>query len=169
MFMFSEDQESGTGAEGGRGDGKMDKEKKRRSVKLGMGGIRDMLRSLKKGHKGELQQIENSNLGKVQSTQQCNHHVDGPLPTASVALAQPMNSTTSLSTKSSIGSKSVHNQAQVHQQQNPISRIPSQIWRRGRSSTGPESMRSNKGPSPINPSFFKAPKKRYWRGRERLG
>ena len=149
--------ESGIGAEGVGGDGKMDKEKRRRSVKLGMGGIRDMLRSLKKGHKLGLQQTENSNPGEVQSTQQCNHHVDGRFP-AAVALAQPTNSTTSLSTKSSIGSKSVHNQAQVHQQQNPISRIPSQIQRRGRSSTGPESMRSNKGPSPINPSFFTAPK-----------
>jgi hypothetical protein len=101
--------ESGIGAEGVGGDGKMDKEK-RRSVKLGMGGIRDMLRSLKKGHKLGIQQTENSN------------------------------------------------PAQVHQQQNLISRIPSQIQRRGRPSTGPESMRSNKGPSPINPSFFTAPK-----------
>ena len=156
-ITFSEDQESGSG---GR-NGKVDKEKKR-STKLGMGGIRDMLRALKRGHKDEVQQIENSKAGEVQSTQQCNYHVHGPSPTA-VALAQPMmHSTTSLSTKSSIGSKSVHNQAQVYQQQNrfPIPRIPSQIRRRGRSSTGPESLRSNKGPSPtsFNPSFFTAPK-----------
>ena len=153
-FTFSEDQESGIGV---GGDGKVDKGKRRRSVKLGMGGIRDMLRSLKKGHKLGLQQTENSNPGEVQSSQQCNHYVDRRFP-AAVALAQPTDSTTSLSTKSSIGSKSVHNQAQVHQQQNPISRIPSQIRPRGRSSTGPELMRSNKGPSPINPSFFTAPK-----------
>lgn len=160
-ITFSEDRDSGFGAEGGRRDRKMDKEKKRRS---GMGGIRDMLRSLKKGHTiEEPQQIGNLNPGEVQSTLQCNHHLlHGRLPSA-VALAQPMmHSTTSLSTESSIGSRSVHNQAQVHQQQNrlPISRIPSQIRRRGRSSTGPELMGSDKGPSPIsfNPSFFTAPK-----------
>ena len=123
-----------------------------------MGGIRDMLRSLKRGHMEELQQLGNSNPGELPSTQQC-HHLHGHLPSA-VALAQPMmHSTTSLSTESSIGSKSVHNQAQV-QNRPPISRIPSQIRRRGRSSTGPESMRSNKGPSPtsFNPPFFTAPK-----------
>ena len=49
-ITLSEDQESGFGSEGRGRDRKMDKEKKRRSVKLGMGGIRDMLRSLKKGH-----------------------------------------------------------------------------------------------------------------------
>ena len=161
-ITFSEDQESEFGAEGGRRDRKMDKEKKRRSGKLGMGGIRDLLRSLKKGHMEELQQLGNSNAGEVQSTQQCHQHLHGRFSGA-VALAQPMmQSTTSLSTESSIGSKSVHNQAQVHQQQNrpPISRIPSQIRGRGRSSTGPESMRSNKVPLPasFNPSFFTAPK-----------
>ena len=160
-ITFSEDQENGFGAEGGRRERKMEKEKKRRSVKSGMDGIRDMLRSLKKGHMEELQQIGNSNQGEVPSTQQCNH-LNGRLSTA-VALSQPMmHSTTSLSTESSIGSKSVHNQVQAHQQPNrlPISRIPSQIRGRGRSSTGPESMKSNKGPSPtsFNPSFFTAPK-----------
>ena len=158
---FSEDQESGLGAEGGRRDRKVDKEKRRRSIKLGMGGIRDMLRSLKKGHIEEPQQIGNLNSGEVQSTQQCNHHLVGRLPTA-VALAQPMmHSTTSLSTESSFGSRSVHNQAQIHQQQNrlPISRIPSQVRRRGRSSTGPELMISKgQPPTPFNPSFFTAPK-----------
>ena len=97
-----------------------------------MGGIRDMLRSLKRGHMEELQQLGNSNPGELPSTQQC-HHLHGHLSSA-VALAQPMmHSTTSLSTESSIGSKSVHNQAQAHQQQNrpPISRILSQIRRRG--------------------------------------
>ena len=158
-ITFSEDQESEFGAEGGRRDRKTDKEKKRRSGKMGMGGIRDLLRSLKKGHMEELQQLGNSNPGEVQSTQQCDH-----LHGRAIALAQPMmQSTTSLSTESSIGSRSVHNQAQVHQQQQnrpPISRIPSQIRGRGRSSTGPESMRSNKVPSatPFNPSFFTAPK-----------
>ena len=158
-ITFSEDQKSGFGVESEGKDRKMDKEKKRRSVKLGMGGIRDLLRSLKKGHMEELQQIGNSNSGEGQSTQQSNHRLHGRLPTAA-ALAQPMmHSTTSLSTESSIGSRSVHNQAQVHQQQNRllISRIPSQIRRRGRSSTGPE---SNKGPLPtsLNPSFFTTPK-----------
>ena len=158
-ITFSEDQE-GLGAEGGRRDRKMDKEKKRRSVKSGMDGIRDMLRSLKKGHMEELQQLGNLNPGEVPSTQQCNH-LNGRLPTV-VALSQPMmHSTTSLSTESSIGSKSVNNQAQAHHHPNlPISRIPSQIRRRGRSSTGPESMKSNKGPLPtsFNSSFFTAPK-----------
>ena len=162
-ITFSEDRQSDLGAEDGRRDRKVDKEKKRRSVKMGMVGIRDMLRALKKSHKEELQQIANSNPGEAQSPQQCNDHLRGSLPSA-VALAQPMmQSTTSLSTQSSIGSRSVHNQTQVHQQQNrlpSISRIPSQIRRRGRSSTGPELMRSSKGPLPtsFNPSFFTAPK-----------
>jgi hypothetical protein len=36
-ITFSEDEESGIGAEAGGGGGKMDKEKKRRSVKMGKG------------------------------------------------------------------------------------------------------------------------------------
>jgi hypothetical protein len=76
-ITFSEDQESGFGAEGGRRDRKMDKEMTRKSVKLGMVGIRDMLRALKNRNKENLQQIGNSNPGGAQSTEQCN-----PLPTA---------------------------------------------------------------------------------------
>jgi hypothetical protein len=79
-----------------------------------------MLRSMKKGRKRGLQQLENPNPGKVLYTHQHNHHIDGP---TAVALAQPTSSTMSLSTTSSIGSKSAHNQAQVRRQQNPISRI----------------------------------------------
>ena len=159
-ITFSEDQEGGFGAEGERRDGKTDKENKRRSVKLGIGGIRDMLRSLKKGYMEELQQIGNLKPVKVQSTQHFDRHLHGRLQTTA-ALAQPMmHSTTSLSTESSIGAKSVHNQVQVHQQQNhlPISRIPSQLRRRGRSSTGPESMRFKPSPTSSNPSSFTTPK-----------
>jgi hypothetical protein len=72
-------QESEFGAEGGRRDRKMDKEKKRRSGKLRMGGIWDLLRSLKNGHIEELRQLGNLNPGEVQSTQQC-HHPHGCLP-----------------------------------------------------------------------------------------
>ena len=116
-ITFSEDQDNGFGVEGGSRDRKTDREKKRRSAKLGMGAIRDMLRSLKKGHMEELQQIGNLNPGEMQSTQQCKHHLHGRLPTA-VALAQPMmHSTSSLRTESSIDSKSVHNQ---NQQQNRL-------------------------------------------------
>ena len=159
-ITFSEDQESGFGAEGRRRDRKMDKEKKS-GVKLGMSGLRDMLRSLKKSHIEDLQQIGDSNPGEAQSTQQCNR-LPCRLP-STVALAQAMmHSTTSLSTESSISSMSVHDRAQVHPQQNrlPISRISSQIRRRGRSSTGPELVGSNKGPSPTSfgPSFSTTPK-----------
>ena len=82
-ITFSEELESGFGPEGGRSDRKADKEKKRRSGKLGMGGIRDMLSSLKTGHMEKLQRNGNSNPGEVQSTHQCLH---GRLPSA-VALA----------------------------------------------------------------------------------
>ena len=161
-ITLSEEQESAFGVgEAGRRDRKMEKEK-RRSGRLGMSGIRDMLRSLKKGHVEEPQQIGNSNLNEAQSGQQYHHHhFHSRLPNAA-ALAHPMHSTTSLTTQSSIGSKGVHNQAQAQQEQNriPIPRIPSQIRRRRRSSTGPESMRSNKGlsPMPFSPSSFNVPK-----------
>ena len=148
------EQESGIGTEeGGRRDRKMEKEK-RRSGMLGMSGIRDMLRSLRKDHVEELQHNGNSNSGEVQSD---HHYPHGRLPT----LAHPVtHSTTSLSTQSSIG---IHKQAQAQQQQQqdrlPILRIPSQIRRRGRSSTGPELMMSNKKLSPTSfPSSFTVPK-----------
>ena len=149
---LSEEQESGFG------DGEMEKVKKRRSGRLGMNGIRDMLRSLKKGHVEEPQQIGNSNPGEVESGRQYHHH-HGRLPNT-VALALPMmHSTTSLNTQSSISSRG---QAQAQQQRNhlPIPRIPSHVRRRRRSSTGPESMRSSKGPAPasFNPSSFSVPK-----------
>jgi hypothetical protein len=55
-ITFSEDLESGSGAEGGRRDRKM--VKKKRSVKLGMDDIWNMLKSLNKGHLEELQHCE---------------------------------------------------------------------------------------------------------------
>jgi serine/arginine repetitive matrix protein 2 len=153
-ITLSEEQESGFGIEeeGARGDGKMEmeKEKKRRSGRLGMSGIRDMLRSFRKGHAEE----SHPRSGEVQLGQQYHHHLHSRLP------APVMHSTTSLSTESSIG----HNQAQAQAQQQrgrlPIPRIPSQIRRRPRASTGPESMKSNKGlpPTPFSPSSFVIPK-----------
>ena len=152
-ITLEEQSSSGFGAdsEGGRRrDRKLEKEKKRRSGRLGMNGIRDMLRSLKKGHVEELQAGGNS---EVQSDHHHHHH-HGRLP----AVAHPMmHSTTSLSTECSIGSKNVHNQAQQQQNRLPTPPVPSQIRRRGRSSTGPESMGSNKGPS-FSPSSFTASK-----------
>ena len=151
-ITLSEEREGGV--EGGRRDRKTEKEKKRMSGRLGMSSIRDMLRSLKKGQ-GEEPQTGNY---EVQSGQPYHHH-HGRLP-AAVALAQPMMcSTTSLSTESSIGNKGFHNQA-PQQNHLPVPRIPSQIRRRGRSSTGPESMSLNKGPSPppFSPLSFTASK-----------
>ena len=156
-ITLSEEQESDFVDGGdGRRDRKLEKEKKRRSGRVGMSGIRDILRSLKKSHVEE-PRIGNSNLQQQQHYYHHHYH-HGRLPPA----VPVVHSTTSLSTQSSIGSKSVHHQPQPQQQQNhlPIPRIPSQIKRRGRSSTGPESMRSNKGPSPTSftPSSFTAPK-----------
>ena len=150
---LSEEQENEFGIEeeeGARGDGKMEKEKKRRSGRLGMSGIRDMLRSFRKGHAEE----SHPHSGEVPFGQQYHHHHQhSRLPTP---VHPVMHSTTSLSTESSIG----HNQAQAQTQQQrgrlPIPRIPSQIRRRPRASTGPESMKSNKGlpPTPFSPSSF---------------
>ncbi|KAF8815637.1 hypothetical protein BYT27DRAFT_6666418 [Phlegmacium glaucopus] len=157
-ITLSEEQESEVVDESGRRDRKV--EKKRRSGRLGMSGIRDLLRSLKKSHVEE-PQIGNANVDEGQSGQHYHHHHHARLS----PIVPTMHSTSSLSTESSIDNKSVQHQLQPQpqqqqQQQNrlPIPRIPSQIRRRGRSSTGPESM--NKGPSSTSftPSSFTVPK-----------
>jgi hypothetical protein len=118
-----------------QGERKMEKEKakKRKSGRLGMSGIRDLLRSLKKNHDVEESQIGTSNVD--------GQHQHGRLPAVVALTQQPMtHSSTSLSTQSSVGV-----QQQQQQQRLPI------VQRRGRSSTGPESMKGGR------PTLFHAP------------
>lgn len=114
-----------------------DKEKKRRSGKLGMSGLRDMLRALKRHAESEAGPLS-------------------PLPSNPLALPPMPHSTTSLSTESS------HKSGGRHWYPHP--RIPSGQRRRAKTSTGPESMRSTREKekerptSPHPPSSFSAPK-----------
>ncbi|CAA7257453.1 unnamed protein product [Cyclocybe aegerita] len=127
----------------GEGEGRRSSmEKKRRGGRLGMSGIRDMLRALKRSH------AESGTPALP---------VPGSLP-------MPMHSTTSLSTESSMGHhRYAHPRIPSHQQQ----QHPQQR-RRAKTSTDPESMRERdrereremRAPSPYGyaPSSYTAPK-----------
>ncbi|KAF8968624.1 hypothetical protein BDZ97DRAFT_1755279 [Flammula alnicola] len=113
-------------------------DKKRKSGRLGMSGIRDMLRALKRSHT-EAEMVSPTS------------------PPQPAPMARVLHSTTSLSTQSSAGSKSRHRY--------PHPRLPSQTRRRAKTSAGPESLRISKehdrdltSTSPYNHASFSAPK-----------
>jgi hypothetical protein len=112
-------------ASGQRGSGAGSPSKKRRRSRLGMSGLRDVLRSLKRSHSD-----------------------NPPLPPPSIPV-----SSASLTTDSCVDS-----QNRPHEYDHPL--VPPQGWRRTKTSTGPESMRSNtqreqdlRPTSPYNPSL----------------
>jgi serine/arginine repetitive matrix protein 2 len=112
-------------ASGQRGSGAGSPSKKRRRSKLGMSGLRDVLRSLKRSHSD-----------------------NPPLPPPPIPV-----SSASLTTDSSVDS-----QNRPHEYDHPL--VPRQGRRRTKTSTGPESMRSNmqrerdlRPTSPYHPSL----------------
>ena len=118
---------------------------KRRSGR--MSGIRDMLRALKKGAGAPLPPAAVD----AEEQQQQHHHHEPPALLLSPDIFQ---STTSLSTESSAGSR--------RRYPNLLPRIPN-ARRANKSSTGPESVRSaskprTRPPKEVYPASFSAPK-----------